>query len=597
MSQEIGHAMNDDLPKRKIPMPDTAVLMVVIPLMTVGFGIFLIDPPIVCRVGEMALVLSSTLVVSWIGHVIWQIRQAARATHHPARHNAAQEAERSAQLSQELWRSEMRFRRLVEQSPDTIIIVYAATGNIAYTNDDTLVGHRLQAGDDFLNLVQRIAAPESREAILIQWQTLVDPDRLVVPYEEWQVLRPDGHSEWLQSRAAVLSADTNEQPAELLFTFSIITEQKLSEQAVRASEEQLRLIFDESLDVVMIIDVDERIQRVNAAVEPILGYTPDELLNEQFSRLLPAGEGISHEDLHNYNIIYDALPFLRKDGSLCHMELTATIVAWGGTESIYITLRDVTTREELRAEVEQNRRMQEAFARDREIMKARENILFVVAHQLRNPLAVIHASASIVQTYHDRLTPQRRSDHLNRIMTQIRYLDRMTENMLTAREAMLGQLAFIPKRCAIAEVCYAVFDGLAQTVDPGKHTLRFENTSQTVWALLDETLLIYIVENLLSNAIKYSPNGGEIRLSLTEADEQYIIAVSDQGIGIPEAARDKLFELFFRAENTEGFRGTGIGLGLAHSSVLAHGGTLTFESVEGQGATFYAYLPIVQPTD
>lgn len=492
------------------------------------------------------------------------------------------------QTNRDLLRTEQRFKRLVEESPDTIIIVQIDNAHIMYRNDDALVGHPIVLEGHFLALVEAMTLPENRASILRQWQALVDPEQPDVPYSEWEVQRPDGGTEWLQSRAAVLRYEDSNMPEELLFTFSVITEQKLAEQALRDSEQQLRLLFDESLDIVVIIDVNERVLSVNAAIEDILGYTPQELLQQEFSMLLAEDSSL----MESYH--FNSLPFRRKNGSLCHMEITAQIVEWHQQECIYITLRDVSAREMLRREVEKNRQMQEELVRDREIMEARENMIFVVAHQLRNPLAVIHASASIVEVYHERLSSDRRQEHLNRIMSQARYLDRMTEMMLTAREALLGNLAYRPEPVSLPDLTRDVLETMDDRASEA-HEFIFEDTTQTRIAMLDPTLLTYVIENLLSNALKYSPNGGDVHIQLSEDKNNYRIVVSDSGIGIPESARDRLFELFFRAENTQGYKGTGIGLGLAYSSVQAHGGTLTFMSEEGKGSTFIAQIPIVLP--
>jgi signal transduction histidine kinase len=72
-----------------------------------------------------------------------------------------------------------------------------------------------------------------------------------------------------------------------------------------------------------------------------------------------------------------------------------------------------------------------------------------------------------------------------------------------------------------------------------------------------------------------------------------VIAIADEGIGVPEAAREKLFDMFYRADNVSTIKGTGIGLGLAYMSAKAHGGTITCESTLGKGSTFYIRLPLV----
>jgi len=110
--------------------------------------------------------------------------------------------------------------------------------------------------------------------------------------------------------------------------------------------------------------------------------------------------------------------------------------------------------------------------------------------------------------------------------------------------------------------------------------------------MADEKLLNHILINLLTNAVKYSPRGGEIRLELSKADDDLILRVSDQGIGIPEEDQKHLFEPFHRASNTQQINGVGLGLVIALTSVEAWGGTIACESAIGRGTIFTIKLPL-----
>jgi signal transduction histidine kinase len=110
---------------------------------------------------------------------------------------------------------------------------------------------------------------------------------------------------------------------------------------------------------------------------------------------------------------------------------------------------------------------------------------------------------------------------------------------------------------------------------------------------LDPRLLRYVLRNLLSNAAKYSPPGSRIDLHVMCLDEGHVrLRVSDQGRGIPPDDLPHLFEPFQRASNVEGTQGIGLGLAIVKQSVTLLGGTISVESVEGQGTTFTVILPI-----
>jgi signal transduction histidine kinase len=104
------------------------------------------------------------------------------------------------------------------------------------------------------------------------------------------------------------------------------------------------------------------------------------------------------------------------------------------------------------------------------------------------------------------------------------------------------------------------------------------------------------VQNLVSNAVKYSHSGGEVRVRLLDEGDQVLLTVEDQGIGIPDADQEHLFERFFRAGNTGDIHGTGLGLALVRQVVERHGGSVTLASATSEGTLVTVTLPIAAET-
>jgi len=122
--------------------------------------------------------------------------------------------------------------------------------------------------------------------------------------------------------------------------------------------------------------------------------------------------------------------------------------------------------------------------------------------------------------------------------------------------------------------------------------LTFASVGECVQAHMDENLLRHILTNLLSNAIKYSPQGGEVLLTLICQADQAIFRVQDRGIGIPPEDQARLFDTFHRAGNVRNIPGTGLGLAIVKRSVDAQGGTIRVESQVGVGTTVTVTLPV-----
>jgi signal transduction histidine kinase len=123
-------------------------------------------------------------------------------------------------------------------------------------------------------------------------------------------------------------------------------------------------------------------------------------------------------------------------------------------------------------------------------------------------------------------------------------------------------------------------------------------TPEPVLVQGDRTRLKQVIVNLLDNAIKYTPKGGDISLRVQAQDDQAILVVQDNGIGIPAASLPHVFERFFRADQARSreIGGAGLGLAIVHSICAAHRGRVEVESTEGKGSRFKVILPLATPT-
>ncbi len=124
--------------------------------------------------------------------------------------------------------------------------------------------------------------------------------------------------------------------------------------------------------------------------------------------------------------------------------------------------------------------------------------------------------------------------------------------------------------------------------------IHFTSAGDCTHLLLDEKLLRHILTNLLSNALKYSPPDATVQLMLNCENDRVVLAVTDQGIGIPLDDQKRLFESFHRAANVGNIPGTGLGLTIVKNAVKAHGGKIMVSSQLGGGTTFTVSIPFTK---
>jgi len=228
--------------------------------------------------------------------------------------------------------------------------------------------------------------------------------------------------------------------------------------------------------------------------------------------------------------------------------------------------------------------------REQRLLKSR--LIGMFSHDFRNPLASILSSSNILQSYSDRLTPERQQKHFHRIDGAVHLLLQMLDEMLLVAQIENEQLTFHPQPTNLKHLIDGIISDF-RLIDEDRHPIHFSGSLPDT-AVLDPKLTRHIITNLVSNAIKYSPAGCTVQIQAQTAGEQIIIAVQDGGIGIAEADQQHVFEPFFRAANARHAKGTGLGLALVQQALELCGGQIEVTSEINQGTVFEVRLPISQ---
>ena len=234
----------------------------------------------------------------------------------------------------------------------------------------------------------------------------------------------------------------------------------------------------------------------------------------------------------------------------------------------------------------------QALIKEKQLNQLRSSFIATASHEFRTPLTVIGSSAAILETYSDRLSADRKKDHLDRIQSSVKHMVSLIDDVLTMNRAEANKLEFMPELVDLVPFCQELTEELQLSTK--KHQIIFnawqnDLTKQTLTTLkgqYDPKLLRQILNNLLSNAIKYSPQGGLIHFNLFTEENNLVLQVQDQGIGIPLDAQTQLFDPFYRAENVGTIAGTGLGLAIVKKCVDAHKGIISVDTRECAGTTW-----------
>ncbi len=223
----------------------------------------------------------------------------------------------------------------------------------------------------------------------------------------------------------------------------------------------------------------------------------------------------------------------------------------------------------------------------------------MLSHELRTPLSVIRTSNDLLARYADRITPQKHNEHTRIIALQVRRLIDMLDDLLTVLREDRVALQFAPEQIDLEALVLDIIEE-QRLASADSHSFVFITDRQCRAASVDTALIRLLLNNLISNAVKYSDSNSAVRISLErlptqDTPAQIRLRVQDEGIGIPEADRVRLFDDFHRASNVGSIPGTGLGLAVVRRIVDQHRGSVSVESVEGQGTTFTVLLPMAQP--
>jgi two-component system CheB/CheR fusion protein len=369
---------------------------------------------------------------------------------------------------------------------------------------------------------------------------------------------------------------------------------------------RLAAIVASSDDAIVSKTLDGLIQSWNAGATRIFGYQESEVIGKPITIIIPPelqdeerrilamvrhGERVDHFDTIR----------LTKDGRRIAISLTVSPVrdSQGTIVGASKVARDISERkaaEQALRESELRLRASEEALLDAD--RRKDEFLALLAHELRNPLAPIRYALAANKKQGRTPDQQRRAEDV--IERQVTHMSRLLDDLLDVSRITRGTLELKRSPTELTLVVGSAIETARPILDAKHHTLTLDLPQQAVRLDADAVRLAQVFSNLLINAAKYTDPGGRIALRATQVGNELVVAISDNGIGISEDMKPRLFTLFSQAQSSMGRSegGLGVGLSLVRGLVSLHGGSVAARSDGlGKGSEFIVRIPVGAATE
>ncbi|MFN8488049.1 MAG: PAS domain S-box protein [Caldilineaceae bacterium] len=434
----------------------------------------------------------------------------------------------------------------------------------------------------------------------------LEADRRVIAsgeplFLEEPLTNPNGETRWLQTtKVPIVSVDGKSKY--VLGVATDITERRQAEEALRHSEKLLRAVIENLPVGVWLLNLSGMITQTNPAGEQIWQGVHDvgleELANVYKAWWADTGQPLRSEEWADVRALTQGETTLNQELEIeafdgVHKYILSSAIpirdAQQKVQGAIVVNQDITERK-------QNEKLiRQALEKEKELGELKSRFVSMASHEFRTPLATILALTDTLAAYWPKLTEEQIQQRFDKIKTQIAHLKSIMEDVLQLARIQAKRVEFQPVPLNLDELCRKIIDEF-QVQLKLEQQIEYQCVDAALYTIqADPKLLRQIINNLLSNAIKYSPNGKPIRVNLAYAEQKLILAVRDQGIGIPKADLTHLFEPFHRAGNVGAISGTGLGMVITKEAVELHGGSISVASEIGVGSTFTVSLPIPQP--
>lgn len=400
------------------------------------------------------------------------------------------------------------------------------------------------------------------------------------------------------------------------------------------------LLFEGISEGIIVVDETQHVVEVNTAAEIMFGYKKNELMGRHLDVLIPKNYRPNHSKYADEFIDKSEkrqmghgrnLYGLKKNGEIFPVEAGLNPFQYEGKRYVMSLISDITERQTQKSKIEelnrdlerkieqrteelkltidelqnlntklgrevQKRKQAEAktkkaLQKEIELNELKTKFLSLVSHEFKTPLSGILTSSTLAKKYTESEQQEKREKHLNTIKNKVHYLTGILNDFLSIERLESGRVTYKFEEFSLITLVNEVIYNANVTLKDGQEIIYPQNL-QDISLKQDKHVLELVLSNLLSNAIKYSSEGTTIYFDVETTEGNLVkFRIKDEGIGIPKEDQKHIFERYFRAENALNNQGTGIGLNIAKVHLENLNGSISFESEEGKGTTFYIEIP------
>ncbi|RMF58170.1 MAG: PAS domain-containing sensor histidine kinase [Calditrichaeota bacterium] len=423
---------------------------------------------------------------------------------------------------------------------------------------------------------------------------------------EFRVFTKNGKICWLWFYGFPVWDEKQQRVVKIYGGAQDITGRKRANAALQESEQRFRQLFENSPDVVIVKDSEDRILDANQAACQLFRYSLDELLQIEFETLLSSPEKDSFlkkiEQRLNGRLPLIEVTTISKTGETIPVEVNVSNIIYKNKPALLLHIRDISERksmekkilhyteklESMVAERTKKIKVLERQRRETEKLVATGRMAARIAHEINNPLAGIQNSFRLIK---DSIPTNHPHHHyVERIDNEINRIANIVRQMFD----LYRPDRVSSKRFSILRTVKEVISLMDSYSRERQVKIRIIPIKGNSTVTLPENLVRQVLFNIIQNAIEASPQGGEVVITPKTVKNGILISISDQGCGIKEKYRHKIFEPFFSTKNQFKASGMGLGLSISREIVEALSGTINFETQKNQGTTFHIFLPSVK---